>query len=242
MHQFKSKFKLLAEHRVVVLTGAGISAESGIRTFRDNNGLWEDHNVEDVATPEGFLRNPELVWKFYKERYAQLSTVKPNPGHYALVRLEEAMQDRFCLVTQNIDGLHIDAGTKRIYEMHGKLRECFCVNCNQYFRMKEIDLSMKVPECPSCGDFLRPDVVWFGEIPYHLPEIEQKLIKTDYLLVVGTSGVVYPAAGFAAIAKMRGAKIIGINLEEPENAHIFNEFYKGKSGDILPELVAHWLE
>jgi NAD-dependent deacetylase len=238
----KSKFTILPEHRVVVLTGAGISAESGIRTFRDNNGLWEDHNVEDVATPQGFQHDPELVWKFYKARYLQLEEVKPNPAHYALKKFEDALQDRFCLVTQNIDGLHYEAGNGRIYEMHGRLRECFCTVCQKHYQMKTIDLTQKIPICQSCGNYLRPDVVWFGEIPYYMNEIEKKLTQANYLIIVGTSGVVYPAAGFAAHAKMRGAKIIGINLEPPENAYEFDEFFQGKSGDILPNLVDNWIK
>jgi NAD-dependent deacetylase len=237
----KSKFNILPEHRIVILTGAGISAESGIRTFRDNNGLWEDHDIEDVATPQGFQRNPALVWEFYKQRYSQLATVKPNPAHYALKKMEDALQDRFCLVTQNVDGLHHVAGNKRIYEMHGRLRECFCIGCHKHFHMDDVDLSLKIPECPTCGKYLRPDVVWFGEIPYYMNEIERKLSQTNYLIVIGTSGVVYPAAGFAALAKMRRAKIIGINLEPPENAHEFDEFFQGKSGDILPDLVEDWI-
>jgi NAD-dependent deacetylase len=237
----KSKFILSFENRVVVLTGAGISAESGIRTFRDNNGLWENHNIEDVATPQGFLQNPALVWSFYKERYRQLANVKPNPAHYALKKLEDSLQDRFCLVTQNIDGLHHEAGSRRIYEMHGRLRDCFCINCHKQFHMHDVDLTQKIPACLSCGKYLRPDVVWFGEIPYYMNEIERKLSQANYLIVIGTSGVVYPAAGFAAIAKMRGAKTIGINLEAPENADDFDEFFKGKSGDILPSIVDGWI-
>ncbi len=237
----KSKFTILPEHRIVVLTGAGISAESGIRTFRDNNGLWEDHDIEDVATPRGFIRNPSLVWKFYKERYAQLATVKPNPAHYALKTLEDALKDRFCLVTQNIDGLHHAAGNKRIYEMHGRLRECLCIGCDTHYQMDAIDLKQEIPLCPACGKYLRPDVVWFGEIPYYMEEIDNKLSRSSYLIVIGTSGVVYPAAGFAAYAKMMKAKIIGINLEAPDNAHFFDEFFQGKSGDILPILVDEWL-
>ncbi len=228
--------------KVVVLTGAGISAESGIKTFRDAGGLWENYNVEDVATPQAFNRNPILVWGFYKQRYKQSKTVSPNPAHYALVELENYLEDNFSLITQNVDNLHNVAGTKRIIEMHGNLTECFCVSCDTHFRLDEIDLVQDIPFCPECRGVLRPNVVWFGEIPYHLDRINTLVSQCDYFIVVGTSGVVYPAAGLLQLAKYTGAETIGINLEKPENIYSIDYFYQGKAGEILPKLVKQWIE
>ncbi|MDY6916159.1 MAG: NAD-dependent deacylase [Candidatus Cloacimonadota bacterium] len=236
----ESKIKLKKENKMVVLTGAGISAESGIKTFRDNNGLWENHNVEEVATPQGFKKNPELVWCFYKARYNQLASVKPNAGHYALADLEKYLQENFTLITQNVDGLHLAAGSKNVLEMHGSLRKCFCNKCNSYFQMSKINLSDTIPKCEKCGGELRPDVVWFGEMPYYLDKIESKLRKADYFMVVGTSGVVYPAAQFLHLAKIFGVFSVGVNLVPPENVKLIDEFHQGKAGEILPQLVKLW--
>lgn len=237
----KTKIHFSKQDYLVVLTGAGISAESGIRTFRDNNGLWENHPVEEVATPEGFLKNPSLVWKFYRQRFEQLKKVEPNPGHYALVRLEEFLGDHFLLITQNVDGLHRRAGNNRLYEMHGRLEEAFCLKCSTHYEMKEVKLSQSIPKCPQCSAFLRPDIVWFGEIPYFLPEIDQALRRATHFLTVGTSGVVYPAAQFLMLAKMNGASTIGVNYDPPDNRSFIEEFHQGKSGEILPELVNQWI-
>ncbi|MCK9557972.1 MAG: NAD-dependent deacylase [Candidatus Cloacimonetes bacterium] len=223
--------------KYLVLTGAGISAESGIRTFRDSGGLWEDHRVEDVASPQGFQKNPKLVWGFYKERYGDSINVDPNPAHLALKRMEDALGDNFHLITQNVDGLHTKAGNKRIYEMHGSLKSCFCVSCRSRYQLDEIDLDMDVPLCPKCSGFLRPDIVWFGEIPYYLYEIEGKLKNCDVFIVVGTSGTVFPAAGFVMTAKYFGAHTIAVNLDKPDNFNFIDEFFQGKSGDLIPPLV-----
>jgi NAD-dependent deacetylase len=236
----KSKYKFSKETRLIVLTGAGISAESGIKTFRDNNGMWENHDVEEVATSKGFQQDPKLVWKFYKARYEQLSTVKPNRGHFALVELQKYLQDNFTLITQNVDGLHIIAGNKNVLEMHGSLRNCFCSKCNSFFDMSAIELSCDIPKCNKCGGYLRPDVVWFGEMPYFLDKIETELHNADFFLVIGTSGVVYPAAQFLQLAKAFGAKTIGVNLAPPQNVNLLDEFHQGKAGEILPELVKIW--
>ncbi|MDN5354799.1 MAG: NAD-dependent deacetylase [Candidatus Cloacimonadota bacterium] len=235
-----TKYKFNPENKLVVLTGAGISAESGLKTFRDNNGLWENHNVEEVATPQGFRQNPKMVWRFYKDRYNQLKNVKPNPGHYALVDLENYLQDNFTLITQNVDGLHLVAGNKNVLEMHGSLRKSLCSKCNTYYDMESIDLDVPIPRCERCGGNLRPDVVWFGEIPYFLDEIELKLRSADFFMVVGTSGVVYPAAQFLQLAKIFGTNTIGINLAAPENVRLLDEFHRGKAGEILPQLVKLW--
>ncbi|HCM15742.1 MAG: NAD-dependent deacylase [Candidatus Cloacimonadales bacterium] len=223
--------------RYLVLTGAGISAESGIRTFRDSGGLWEEHRVEDVASPQGFQKNPKLVWDFYKERFKNSLSVNPNSAHQALKRMEDALGENFHLITQNVDGLHIKAGNRRVYEMHGSLKNCFCVSCRTRYELDEIDLSQDVPLCMKCKALLRPDIVWFGEIPYYLYEIEDKLKNCDVFIVVGTSGTVYPAAGFVMTAKLFGAKTIAVNLDRPDNLGFIDEFLQGKSGDLVPPLV-----
>jgi len=237
----ETKFRFNRDDKVVVLTGAGISAESGLKTFRDNDGLWENHNVEDVATPEGFRRNSKMVWRFYKERYYQSLKAKPNPGHYAIERLEEFLGDNFILITQNVDGLHSLAGDKRVWEMHGSLQSCFCTKCGTNYPIKDIDLNPDIPLCPKCGSALRPDIVWFGEIPYYMNEIDAVLKTVNYFIVAGTSGTVQPAASLVYLAKMNGAKTIGVNLLPPENLLFLDEFHQGKTGEILPKLVEKWI-
>ncbi|MDD3051222.1 MAG: NAD-dependent deacylase [Candidatus Cloacimonetes bacterium] len=232
-----SNLRIKNDDNVTILTGAGISAESRIRTFRDGNGLWNEHRVEDVATPEGFRKNPELVWKFYKARYKQLSEVEPNPGHYALVELEKKCNDDFCLITQNVDNLHKLAGSKNVIEMHGTLVNCYCSNCRSYYSMSEIDMELPIPLCEHCNGRLRPNIVWFNEIPYELDKIHDVLSKTSILIVVGTSGQVYPAAQFLYYVKRNGGYTIGVNLEFTHDSSVYNEFHKGKSGVILPELI-----
>lgn len=228
--------------KVTVLTGAGISAESGIKTFRDADGLWENHSVEEVATPEAFAKNPKLVWEFYKQRFYNSLDAKPNAGHLALAELERKLGSNFNLITQNVDGLHRRAGNKNLVEMHGTLNQCLCLDCSGVFNMKDINLVAELPECPKCEGILRPDIVWFGEIPYHLDVIDKLISKCNIFMVIGTSGTVYPAAGFAMAAKYNGAKVIGINLEKPSNASYFDFFYEVKAGEVLPQLVKHWLE
>ncbi len=237
----KTKFRFTKEDKVVVLTGAGISAESGLKTFRDNDGLWESHRVEEVATPQAFQKDPEMVWRFYKQRYFQLEEVKPNPGHFALKKLEDHLGKNFFIITQNVDGLHQKAGNERVLEMHGSLHDCFCTKCSTRFRMKDINLTPDIPLCPECEGSLRPDIVWFGEIPYYMKEIDAILKNINYFLVIGTSGTVQPAASFLYLAKMNRANTIGVNLAEPENMLFINEFHKGRSGELLPELVDLWL-
>jgi NAD-dependent deacetylase len=226
--------------KVVVLTGAGISAESGIRTFRESGGLWENHKVEDVATWSGFEKDPALVWKFYRQRWEDSNSTKPNAAHYALVEMEHYYAQHFCLVTQNVDGLHSAAGSKNPLEMHGNLNSCFCTSCRAKFKLHDTDPDIAIPLCPKCGAYLRPDIVWFGEIPYFLSEIEHSLKKCDVFIIIGTSGLVYPAAGFVMTAKLMGAKTIAINLEAPDNLSFIDEFHQGKSGEVLPALVKEW--
>jgi len=237
-----TRYHFTKDTKVVILTGAGISAESGLRTFRDNDGLWEEYRIEDVCTPMAFKRNPVLVWQFYKLRYHQLSNVIPNKGHEALVSLEQYLGDNFTLITQNVDQLHQKAGSKRVIEMHGRLTMGFCTRCHAEFNLVDVDLSKDIPICSQCGGVLRPDIVWFGEIPYQMELIEDKLVNADYFLVIGSSGVVYPAAGFLQIAKQLNIPTIGVNLDAPDNVQQIDEFHQGKSGEILPKLVNLWIK
>jgi len=233
--------KLHTDSKVLVLTGAGISAESGIKTFRDSGGLWENHLIEDVASVEGFTRNPGLVWDFYQKRYLDSVNSLPNAAHYALVKLEEFLGSNFTLVTQNVDGLHTKAGSKHVLEMHGSLQRCYCTKCKAKYQMQDIPDDQPVPTCEKCKAMLRPDIVWFGEIPYFLAEIETAVKNCEYLIVIGTSGFVYPAAGFVMCAKLLGSKTIAINLAQPDNLNFIDEFHQGKSGELLPELVQQWI-
>jgi len=226
---------------IVVLTGAGISAESGIKTFRDSDGLWENHRVQDVATPEGFHKNPSLVWNFYKQRYLQSKDATPNPAHIALATLENAWGDHFTLVTQNVDGLHSRAGNQRLYEMHGSVYSTFCTKCGKKYPMSDIDISADIPHCVSCAGKLRPDIVWFGEMPYYLPEIDEALKNCSVFISIGTSGQVYPAAYFITAARQKGAMTISVNLDVPENNAYVDYFLSGKAGQILPTLVTHFI-
>ncbi len=222
---------------IVVLTGAGISAESGIKTFRDENGLWEGHRVEEVATPEAFASNSKLVYDFYNLRRAQLldPKLKPNDGHLALARLEAAFPGSFTLVTQNVDNLHERAGCKNVLHMHGELQKIRCLQSGECYQWTE-ELNEKTPHPKGLNSPLRPDIVWFGEIPKHLDQIEQDLLKADLFICAGTSGVVYPAAGFVQLTP-RGCKKIEFNLEETPISRLFDETVLGETGKTLPDFV-----
>lgn len=224
--------------RVVVLTGAGISAESGIPTFRDADGLWEGHRVEEVATPEGFDHQPELVHRFYDARRALLPTVEPNAAHHALADLERRLGDDLLVVTQNIDDLHERAGSTRVLHMHGELLSALCRACEMRTRWAG-DL-IDLPPCPSCGVVaeLRPDVVWFGEIPYEMDRIQDALAEADLFVSVGTSGAVYPAAGFVQFAAGCGARTLELNLVPSIGTAMFDEARHGAAGVLVPEWVA----
>ena len=229
---------------VVILTGAGISAESGIKTFRDNDGLWENHRIEDVATPIAWMNNPELVWNFYQTRRRQLMEVKPNPAHYALAKLEEGVNE-FTLITQNVDDLHERGGSSNVIHMHGTLRTLRCeVSQKHEERMKEEDLVNDFLFCTCCAEpnRVRPDIVWFGEMPMYLEEIYEAVEHCDFFIVIGSSGHVYPAADLVNVARSCSAKTILINFESPANAFAFDEIHLGKAGEILPDLVNSWLE
>ncbi|MCB1382499.1 MAG: NAD-dependent deacylase [Notoacmeibacter sp.] len=222
---------------IVILTGAGISAESGVDTFRDKDGIWSRVNVEDVATPEGFERNPAMVHAFYNERRAGLSTVKPNAAHHALVRLEREFAGDFLIVTQNIDDLHEQAGSQEIIHMHGELKRALCANCGLRCDAAG-DLSQETP-CPHCrsAGHMRPDVVWFGEMPYHMERIYQRLNSCDLFVSIGTSGNVYPAAQFVQEAGRAGAHTLELNLEPSLGITDFAEAIHGRAGTIVPDWV-----
>jgi NAD-dependent deacetylase len=225
---------------IVVLTGAGISAESGIKTFRAADGLWENHRVEEVASPEAYVANPQRVLRFYNERRRQLlsSQVAPNPAHHALARLERAFTGEFTLVTQNIDDLHERAGSQRVLHMHGELLKMFCTACGQKAVIRgDIEPSSQCEHCGKSGS-LRPDIVWFGEVPYHMDEITEALSRCDLFISVGTSGHVYPAAGFVSMANQVGAHTVEINLEPSQTQSRFREKIYGKAGEVLPEFIA----
>lgn len=227
---------------IVILTGAGISAESGISTFRDGNGLWENHEIEDVATPEGYARDPELVHRFYNARRAQLPFVAPNAGHEALARLERAWEgrDEFLLVTQNVDDLHERAGSQRLLHMHGELTQLICTACGETVEW-HTDAHPNTP-CPAChratGN-LRPDIVWFGEVPYHMNEIMAALDSADIFCAIGTSGVVYPAAGFAAMAyeNSRACRLVEIN-PAPTGSRLFHRVIAAPASTGVAQFLA----
>lgn len=226
--------------RIVILTGAGISAESGIDTFRAAGGLWEQHRVEDVATPEGFARNPDLVLNFYDMRRAALARVAPNPAHLALARLEREFAGDVLLVTQNVDDLHERGGSARVVHMHGELKSALCQACGMRSRWEQAMIDR--PPCPVCqARALRPDVVWFGEMPYQMGRIYQALETCDLFVSIGTSGAVYPAAGFVAEARGAGARCLELNLERSEGSHLFHETRLGPASRLVPEWVAEVL-
>lgn len=226
--------------RVVVLTGAGISAESGINTFRGADGLWEGHHISDVASPEGFVRDPALVYKFYNDRRRQLlqPQIQPNAAHEALARLEERLGDDFLLVTQNIDDLHKRAGSKRVLPMHGELRRARCTTCLGLPDWdNDFDAATKCPACGRAGG-MRPHVVWFGEMPLYMDDIYTALARCDVFAAIGTSGAVYPAAGFVDVARREaGAQAIELNLEKSLVASAFEEGRYGKATEIVPRWV-----
>ena len=221
-----------------VLTGAGISAESGVETFRGSNGLWSKLKPEELASFDAFLRNPELVWEWYQYRKKIIHEVQPNPAHYALARLQKLIRD-FTLVTQNIDNLHKRAGNNDVLELHGNIERSYCIGCGKYFAQLDITPDMKVPRCPSCNGMIRPDVVWFGEmLPEGVFEAAQDAAgRCDLFLSVGTSAVVYPAASLPLSARKNGAYVVEINMEKTEISSSVNETLLGKAGEILPLLV-----
>jgi NAD-dependent deacetylase len=237
---------LQAARRVAVLTGAGVSAESGVPTFRAADGLWEGHRIEDVASPDGFRRNPKLVWQFYNGRRANVARVQPNPGHLALAKLEAQFTDGFTLVTQNVDGLHQAAGNRNVLEVHGSLHRTRCTECGAV-RDRGLEPLADLPTCDLCGGLLRPDIVWFGEmLPTAVWERAVEAVETcDVFLVIGTSAVVHPAAGLINLARRRadwlgdgeGAAVIEVNLSPTVASEAAHIGLYGPSGETLPKVI-----
>jgi NAD-dependent deacetylase len=223
--------------KIVVLTGAGVSAESGLATFRGPDGLWEGHRVDDVATPEAYARDPVLVHAFYDARRAKLRTVQPNAAHDALALLEAKWRGEFLLVTQNVDDLHERAGSRRLVHMHGELGKGWCLACNARFGWAgPMGASAECPRCRTAG-LLRPDIVWFGEMPYRMEQIDEALRRCDLFVSIGTSGAVYPAAGFVQTARHCGAATLEMNLEPSMGSFLFEDSRIGPAGQLVPQWV-----
>ena len=222
---------------ITVLTGAGISAESGVPTFRGQDGLWHQYRAMDLATPEAFARDPKLVWEFYNWRRELLNPLKPNPGHFALAELEKKTP-HFTLITQNIDGLHHVAGSKNIVDLHGNIWWVRCTGCGRMSEDRTVPLP-ELPACSACGGLLRPNVVWFGEMldPEILEKAYAATLACQVMMVVGTSGVVQPAASMGMNAKRQGAFVVEINLEPTPYTGVYDLSIQGKSGEILPLLL-----
>lgn len=222
---------------IVILTGSGISAESGIDTFRGAGGLWNRNVVQDLANPQAFARDPEKVHEFYNMRRRGLIGKEPNAAHHALARLEAEYPGDVLVVTQNVDDLHEAAGTKNLFHMHGELRKAWCQACDLRMPWQE-DLTIETP-CPSCGEpgQMRPDIVWFGEMPYHMDAILAALDAAEIFVSIGTSGSVYPAAGFVDAARKRFIHTVELNLEPSENNRVFRETHYGPATEVVPQWV-----
>lgn len=225
---------------VTVLTGAGISAESGVPTFRGNDGLWKKFKPEELANFDAFIRNPDLVWEWYRHRKQVISTIQPNAGHYALAEMEKGYKE-FAIITQNIDNLHYRAGSKTVYELHGNINRNYCIGCGKSYTNDDIlqPDKGKAPRCSSCNGLIRPDVVWFGEM---LPvdawnSSVTAAERSDVFFSVGTSAIVYPAASLPMIAKRSGSFTVEINIEPTDLSSTADEVILGKSGEILPRLL-----
>lgn len=231
------KARLSGARAVTVLTGAGISADSGVPTFRGADGLWRSYRAEDLATPEAFARDPRLVWEWYNWRRELIATKRPNPAHQALVELEQRVE-RFWLITQNVDGLHPDAGARKLSEIHGNIWKVRCTQCRQVHANREVPIPI-LPFCPACGGLLRPHIVWFGESldPDDLDRSVAAVGACEVLLIIGTSGVVYPAASFASLAKQAGSFVAEINLDPTPNSQIVDVAIQGRAKEVVPELV-----
>ena len=230
-----------AYQNIVILTGAGLSAESGVATFRDKGGIWAKYDYRDVATPEGFAKNPVLVHEFYNMRRRAHAGIKPNAAHLALARLERECPGEVTVVTQNVDALHEQAGSHNLIHMHGEIFAALCESCRAR-RPWTTDLSLDLA-CPTCGHKggMRPDVVWFGEMPYHMARIARLLASADLFISIGTSGNVYPAAGFVSEAAANGARTVELNLEPSEGVTLFDEAIHGPATQVVPEFVERLL-
>ncbi len=222
---------------VTVLTGAGISADSGVPTFRGADGLWKNFRAEDLATPEAFARDPRLVWEWYNWRRELIATKQPNPAHHAVARMEERFP-QFWLITQNVDGLHRAAGSQRLSEIHGNIWMVRCTACSRVTENRDVPIPI-LPHCPACQGLLRPHIVWFGEslAPTDLQRSYDSLQACEVCLIIGTSGVVYPAAGFAAVAKGAGAFVAEINLDAAPHSPLVDVSLQGRAKDIVPLLL-----
>ncbi len=226
---------------IVILTGAGVSAESGIDTFRSEGGLWEQHKVEDVATPEGFARDPDLVLRFYDMRREAIQTKQPNAAHDALARLDREWPGELLIVTQNVDDLHERAGARRVLHMHGTHLNAWCTSCDE--RSPWTGTLIERPPCPVCdARALRPDVVWFGEMPYQMEHIYGALRQADMFVSIGTSGAVYPAAGLVRDARELGLQTLELNLEPSQGTQWFSQSRHGPATQIVPDWVNEILE
>lgn len=232
--------RLLLAESVVFFTGAGISAESGIPTFRGKDGIWNKLKPEELANFNAFIKNPEMVWEWYKYRKKIVHESQPNQGHFTIAKFQDHFKD-VIVVTQNVDNLHRRAGSKKVFELHGNIERNYCIKCGK--RYEDIDIEANIPRC-TCGGLIRPDVVWFGE---YLPEeefqgAEKSSEKADVFFVTGTTGVVYPAASLIYTAKKAGAYIVEINIEETEVSSAVYESYFGEAGKILPEIYNQYLK
>lgn len=228
--------KLAAARSVTVLTGAGISADSGVPTFRGPDGLWHNFRAEDLATPEAFVRDPKLVWEWYNWRRELIATKRPNAAHDVVAQMERRIE-RFWLITQNVDGLHRDAGSRQLSEIHGNIWKVRCTTCRQVSDNREVPIPI-LPSCGRCAGLLRPHIVWFGEglAEEDLQASDAALRNCDICLIIGTSGLVYPAAGFAAVAKRAGAFVVEVNLDPPQRSGVVDATLQGRAKDIVPLL------
>ncbi|MFH1196575.1 MAG: NAD-dependent deacylase [bacterium] len=222
---------------ILVFTGAGMSAESGIPTFRGEGGIWNKLSPQELANFNAFMKNPDLVWEWYQYRRKIVNETQPNPGHYAIVELEKFYN--VTVVTQNVDNLHGRACSKKILELHGNIERNYCIDCETYYHVPATGFENKAPKCEKCGGLIRPDVVWFGE---QLPagvfeEAEKKAMQSDICFVIGTSAVVYPAAYIPVSAKQYGSFVVEINIEPTELSHSVDCSLIGKSGEILPLIL-----
>jgi NAD-dependent protein deacetylase/lipoamidase len=241
MNRGSEKISIGPNDRVFVLTGAGVSAESGLATFRGAGGLWEGHRVEEVASPIAWARDPELVWRFYSMRRKGALDAAPNPAHLVLAALENSLGDRFFLCTQNVDDLHERAGSRNLVHMHGELFRSRCDRCTRppFADTRLYETVAEHRRC-ECGGRIRPDIVWFGEVPFHMDRILAELQRSTVMLVVGTSGVVQPAASFVDWARGGGGEVrtCYVGPEHPANAESFTQVFEGKAGEVLPRLFA----
>ena len=233
----RMKEKLIAAEAITVLTGAGISADSGVPTFRGADGLWKNFRAEDLATPQAFERDPRLVWEWYNWRRELIATKQPNDAHKAIVELERRCPN-FWLITQNVDGLHRDAGSQNLSEIHGNIWKVRCTGCGMVANNRDVPIAI-LPSCPRCGSLLRPHIVWFGEslAEEDLRNSYAALRSCNLCLIIGTSGVVYPAAGFASVAKEAGAFVVEITLDSTPQSALVDISLQGRAKDIVPLLL-----